>query len=235
MATPILTQISKDLAYKLQDPVSLGTASGARITADERLRYIIRAYRRLLRIVALFYPELIQKMFQNYYKPQSGTSGVTGQITDAPYVEILSVHCKRSVDADFSKATYVSPDDYNNILSGLNRFYTGDAEQGIYFWTLLNASTVPTVMLLPAQTLDYRIVYRPDTISSIETSGYSGVDIDIPKEFIDLLLSLSASEAYLDIGQVDMYNLYANDVTQQLSIFNAKTQEKDIKDEDKTH
>lgn len=229
----ILIQVSKDLAYKLQDPVSSGTGPGARITADERLRYIIRAYRRLLRMVTLLYPELIQRIFQRYYKTQTGTSGADGTITDAPYVEILDVHCKRSVDATFSKATYISPEDYSNIINGINEFYTGDAEQGIYFWTLMNTTTTPTINLIPASALNYRIVYRPDSISTIETSGYSSLDdIDIPKEFTDLLLSLAAAEAYMDIGQADMYNLYMNDVSQQLSLLTAKQQMKEVKDEE---
>jgi len=234
MAT-ILTQISKDLAYKLQDPVATGTAPGARITADERLRYIIRAYRRLLRTVTLFYPDLIQKMFQRYYKEQSGTSGSGGQITDAPYTQVVSVLCKRSVDTYYSKADYINPEDYPSIVNGINEFYTGNFEEGIYFWTILNTSTVPTIMLVPAGALQYRIVYVPDNASIIEAGGYSGLeDIDIPKEFIDLLLSMACAEAYLDIGQVDMFNIYNNDVTQQLSIFKAKTDEKENKDEDKT-
>ena len=53
MATPILDQISMDLAYKLQDPVSSGTGSGTRLSANERFRYIIRAYRRLMRMITI--------------------------------------------------------------------------------------------------------------------------------------------------------------------------------------
>jgi len=36
MATPILDIVSKDLAYKLQDPVSSGTTNGVRISAADR-------------------------------------------------------------------------------------------------------------------------------------------------------------------------------------------------------
>lgn len=232
MATPILTQISKDLSYKLQDPVSSGTASGARLTADERLRYIIRAYRRLLRTVTLLYPTLTYKIFQGYYEPVEGNSNAQGEIIGINAAEYVSVHCKRSTDTDYVKATPISLEDYYSILDGENVFYKGDAESGIYFWVTKGATTTPIIYLLPKQTLSYRVIYRPNILAAIETSGYSSaVDIDIMSDYVDLLISFAAAEAYMDIGQVDMYNLFNNDATQQLNVLVAKTEKEEQKDE----
>src|SRR4030067_1907264 len=96
MATPILNIVSKDLAYKLQDPVTSGTTNGLRLSAAERFRYILRSYRRLLRIVTMVHPSLIQKLFQNYYTSATGTSDINGVVSTMTYpAEFLSVYCKR--------------------------------------------------------------------------------------------------------------------------------------------
>lgn len=234
MATPILTQISKDLAYKLQDPVSLGTASGARLTADERLRYIIRAYRRLLRTVTLLFPDLVQKIFQGYYEPATGTSNTSGEVIGINASEFYNVHCKRASDNDYVRATPISLEDYYSIIDGENTLYTADAEKGIYYWALRGSSTTPIVCILPTTALAYRIIYRPAILSAIETSGYSSVvDIDIMSDYIDLLVSFAAAEAYMDIGQPDMFNLFNNDVMQQLNSLVANAQKAEQKDEEK--
>lgn len=223
----ILTKISKDLAYKLQDPVSTGTADGVRLSADERLNYIIRAYRRLLRIITMLYPKLIQQLFQSYYKTTSGTTNSSGVITTLSYAEVFDVYCKEPSDEVYFKATFITPDQYFDIETGQNKFYEPDLNTDRYYWTRRDDD----ILILPAVQLDYKISYREDVATAVESGGYAGAnDLDVPTEHLDLLLSLACAEAYTDIGQVDMVTLYEKDLMSQLSILSNVSQKEEKSD-----
>lgn len=231
MATPILNQLSKDLAYKLQDPVSTGTANGARLSADERLRYILRAYRRLLRIVDMLYPSLIQKLFTDYFVSGTGTTNSSGKILSPGYAEIFDVYCKEPSDEIYYKATFISPEKFYDIETGQNKFYEPDLNTDRYYWTRNSTD----IFILPAVTLDYKIVYRADVAADVESGGYNGAsDIDMPTEYLDLLLSLACSEAYMDIGQFNLVQGYKADVNEQLAILTTNNQMKEKKDDEES-
>jgi hypothetical protein len=229
MATPILNQVSIDLAYKLQDPVSSGTGDGTRLSADERFRYIIRAYRRLLRMVMGLYPDLMQKIFHDFYASFSGTSGTDGRITTlTDWSEVFEVFCKETTDEDYVRASFVSPEDYLKVKHEENPFYAGDLNTDKYFWTRRSDD----IYLLPAVQLSFELSYRPDKAKIIEDEGQGGAfDLDMATEYLDLLLSLACAEAYLDINQVDSVNAYNQDVASQLSLLAGLSNKMDIKDE----
>lgn len=227
MATPILEKISKDLAYKLQDPVSTGTANGVRLSASERLNYILRAYRRLLRVVTLLYPDLIQGLFTNYYSTTSGSTTTTGTISFSNS-ELFDLYCKLPASAEYSRATYVSPEDFLDIKMGINKFYTPDLSNSLFFWTNIN----DVISVLPAVTLNYQINYRKDIAALVTSGGYGGAtDIDVPTEHTDLILSFACAEAYLDLNELNLVNAYKQDANEQLSILASKTQKKESADE----
>jgi len=228
MATPILNIVSKDLAYKLQDPVSTGTADGVRLSADERLRYILRGYRRLLRIITMLYPVLIQKLFQRYYTTTTGTTNATGKITTLGYAEVFDIYCKEPTDEEYFKADYVEPSLYWDIETGQNKFYEPDLNDDSYFWTRQDGN----ILILPAVELSYKVMYRADIATNVETTGQGGAnDIDVPTEHLDLLLALACAEAYTDIGQTDMVQLHKADLMEQLSILSNVSKQKE-KDDD---
>lgn len=217
MATPILLQVSKDLAYKLQDPVSSGTTNGQRITAAERLNYILRGYRRLLRIVTMLYPDLINKMFQSYYRIATATTSATGTLTTSTvdFTEIFEVFAKEPSDEDYTKCNWITADNFEQVDSGQNAFYSPNLNTKSYYWTIINN----VLTISPSTQYNVKLTYRPNMVKEVEDSGYNGdYDLDVPTEHTDLLLSLSAAEAYLDIGQGDMVNAYKSDVTEQLRI-----------------
>lgn len=231
MATPILNQVSIDLAYKLQDPVSSGTSNGVRLSADERFRYIIRAYRRLLRMVMVLYPDLMQKIYHSFYSTATGTSDSSGIVTSlTDWSEIFEVYCKEPTDEDYVRANFVSPEDYLKIKHEENPFYVASLNTDTYFWTRMGDD----MYILPTAQLSYELSYRVDIAKTIEDAGQDGVvDLDIATEYLDLLLSLACSEAYLDIGQGDLATAYANDVNGQLSLLINVSNKMDMKDEDK--
>lgn len=224
MATPILEKVSLDLSYKLQDPVSTGTSPGKRLTAAERLRYIISGYRRLLRLVTLLAPELTDKMFKNYHLLFSGTTNLSGIIT-LPNAEIFDVYAKQPNEEDYIKVTYINASLYRDISTEQNQFYKPDLNLKQYYWTIIEDD----LYILPAVRYNIQVIYRPDTASLLTYGGTT--DIDIPTEFIDLLTSLSAVEAYIDIGQLDIVQALKTDVTEQISILANVKKEKEQKDE----
>lgn len=231
MATPILDQVSIDLAYKLQDPVTSGSSNGIRLSADERFRYIIRAYRRLLRMVMVLYPGLMQKIYHDFYAEASGTSNASGVITSLTnWSEVFEVFVKEPTDEDYIRANFVSPEDYLKVKNEENPFYTPNLNTDMYYWTRRSDD----IYLLPAVQLNYQLTYRPDKAAAIENAGQGGaVDLDMATEYLDLLLSLACAEAYLDIGQGDLAGAYKQDVNEQLALLASVSNRMDLKDEDK--
>lgn len=228
MATPILDQVSIDLAYKLQDPVSSGTGAGTRLSADERFRYIIRGYRRLLRMIMVLYPDLMQKVYHDFYEESLGTTNASGQITLTNWSEVFEVFTKQATDEDYVRANFISPEDYLKVKREENAFYTASINTAQYFWTRRSNN----IYILPAVQLDYELTYRPDKAAMIETSGQGGdYDLDIATEYLDMLLGVACQEAYLDIGQFNISGAYKQDVQEQLSLLVGLTQKKEAKDE----
>lgn len=230
MATPILDQVSIDLAYKLQDPVSTGSSNGIRLSAGERFRYIIRAYRRLLRMTMVLYPDLMQKMFHDFYAEKTGTSNTSGVISlsSTNWSEIFEVFCKEPADEDYVRANFISPEDYLKVKLEENAFFTPSLNTDQYFWTRRSSD----VHLLPTVQLSYQLTYRPDKAKDVEDGGQGGVtDIDISTEYLDMLLSLASAEAYMDIGQLDLVNAYNQDAAGQLGLLANVSNKTEIKDE----
>lgn len=228
MATPILNAVSKDLAYKLQDPVTAGTTDGERLTADERLVYITRAYRRLLRLVTMLYPALIEKLFQLYYETGVGTTDSSGEFDASTFAEVYTVYCKQPGDENYVKAEFIPADVYLDVKNGYNDFYTPDINTDRYYWSNIGGK----IKLLPPLTLNLELADRANTAYNIETNGYGGdYDLDIPTEHTDLLLSFAAVEAYMDIGQTDMVQMFLTDASNQLQILAGIKKEKETKDE----
>lgn len=230
MATPVLNTVSKDLAYKLQDPVASGTTDGLRLSAAERFRYIIRSYRRLQRLVTLLYPTLIEKIFQSWYYNTTGTTTSSGVINTLTGVaEVLDVYAKRPTDEEYFRAVFITPDKYLDVETEQNSFYAPNINTDSYYWSREGDD----VRLLPPTTLSYKLMYRTDEAAAIESAGQGGAyDITIKSEFLDLILALACAEAYMDIGQYDAAQAYKMDAQEQLAIIAGDAQKREVKDTD---
>lgn len=229
MATPILDRVSKDLAYKLQDPVASGTANGARISAAERFRYILRGYRRLVRVVTTLYPNYVNKIFRSFFLVTGGTTGNTGEWTIYSHIgHIRELLAKEPAQETYERATYVEAEDWLSVKNGLNNFYNPDLNARQYYWTLHQS----VIELYPPTTYNIEFTCNSDQSWLIEAGGQGGsFDLDIPVEYLDILLAAAAAEAYLDIGQVDMANAFMNDYLGQLQAFSLKIQKMEQKNE----
>ena len=229
MATPILDRVSKDLAYKLQDPVALGTANGARISAAERFRYILRGYRRLVRVVATLYPQLINRIFAKYYTVLPVNTNSAGLYTlNVDAIEVYETLAKEPAQETYVRATYIEPQDWVSIIGEVNNFYVPDLNTRTYYWTMLQ----DYVNVAPPTTYNLRISVRLDYPAKMESSGQGGIyDLDLYTEYLDLVLAAAAAEAYLDIGQPDLANANMNDFTSQLQLLAARMQKMEVKNE----
>lgn len=227
--TPIIDQVSKDLAYKLQDPVSSGTANGTRISAAERFRYILRGYRRLVRVVTLLYPNQINQIFTNYFLWTGGTTNGSGEWPiGANQSYIREVLAKEPAQEDYVRTTYVEPQDFLSIKNGINTFYVPDLNTRQYYWTVHQ----DTIELSPPTTYNIQFTCNSDYSWLVEVGGQGGsFDLDISTEYQDIILAAAATEAYLDIGQPDMANAYMNDFTAQIQILATKMQKVEQKNE----
>jgi len=215
MAAPILIQLSKDLSYKLQDPVSAGDANGKRLSADNRLGYLVRAYRRFLRLVVVLYPDLIAKLFNKYYLIATLTTDAAGVFDASTYAEVHEIFVKQPDEESYERATYEPPQDFQSIKLGQSEFYKPDLNDRNYYWSMLDGK----VNVVPATTYDVSLTYRSNVAEAVAAGGYSGsVDFDIPFEYTDLLLTLAAGEAYMDVGDAQMIQAYRTDTKEQLEL-----------------
>jgi len=232
MATPILTKLSKHLAYKLQDPVASGTTDGTRFTADGRLLYLTRAYRQLLRIVVTLYPGLITKIFTLYYQDGSGNTTGTGTLTLTNAEEIYDLFVREPSSVDWIRCTYIEPKEYISTDVGYNVFFKPDLNNYTYYYSIINN----IVKILPQTLYETKYLFRSDIISTIETDGYTGTqDLDIPITYEDLLLALASSEAYLDLGEINLSQSYMNNFFAQFQILSTANQKKEYGQDEKTN
>lgn len=231
MATPIIDQVSKDLAYKLQDPVASGTTNGSRISAAERFRYILRGYRRLVRIVTMSYPLLAEKILKKQFLVDYGTTNGGGIYPLGVYnneATIFELLAKEPAQESYERATYVLPEDWISIAGEVNIFYVPNLNTRSYYWTLLDNA----IRVSPPTTFDIQISLRIDRAALIETSGQGGTyDLDVPTELLDIILAAATTEAYLDLGQPDLANAHFNDFTAQVQLFTIKMQKMETKSE----
>ena len=163
----------------------------------------------------MLYPDLVGKLFNGYYVIGSATTDNTGVMIATGYSEVHEVFCKQPSEQDYVRATYVLPTEFLSVKTGISGFYNPDINARNYYWTMMN-STLP---IAPAVALNLEFTYKKNIASVIETTGYNGaVDIDVPAEHTDLLTSLACGEAYLDLGQQDMVQMYNTDVNNQMQI-----------------
>lgn len=229
MATPILDQVSIDIAYKLQDPVSAGSSNGTRLSADERFRYIIRGYRRLMRMITILYPDLMSKISHSFYETASGTTTSGGVVSHTAFSEIYEIFCKEPSDEDYVRANFVVPEDFLKVFYEENAFFTPDLNTNSYFWTRKSNNEL---LIMPAVTLDWVSSYRKDTAALVEAGGQGGSqDLELGTEYLDLLLSLACAEAYMDINQGDAVNSYRQDVNEQLALLANLSMKQESKDD----
>ena len=223
MATPVLNKISKDLSYKIFDPVSSGADDGHTFSRELRLAYINRAYGKLIRTLEIIHPK-ITKVFKDYYKFIELSETDTGTFPLEQGYDVFQVYYKTEEDNGPYKANYLDPANYMTAKLGINSFY--EPTQTDRYWTIIDNS----VMLLPnnVEYLDVTAFCR----SNFPGFEYEGsTDIKIPGDYEDLLITMAALEAMSDKGEVTKYELYTRTLTAQLALIAESKRMESIKEE----
>ena len=87
-------------------------------------------------MVMVLYPNLIQKIFHDFYAETTGTTLGTGIITSLTnWSEVFEVFVKEPTDEDYVRANFISPEDYLKVKQEENAFYVPSLTNNLYYWT----------------------------------------------------------------------------------------------------
>lgn len=223
-------ELDKTLSLKLGDPVT-DNGDGAIFHWDMRLKYLERAYGRILRTL----PKLMRAstpLFAKGYKVTAkaflpSTSGPTEEQKgnairishDGDYVVIddvkeLYVITLVKGKAGYVKATHIDSDKYLSVKNKENAQYTPSMTSPYYAFLDNAIYLLPTTAGKPEEMYTgISLTYKQDAIKFTETTV-----VPIPNEYIDLLIVTAANEGMQDLARQDKVQLYSGDINNQLSI-----------------
>jgi len=234
MATPNLNQLSKDLSFKVFDPVSAGTDDGRRFTKELRLQYLNRGYGKMIRILEIIHPKIV-KVFKNYYIPISAgdlnkdangndVADGSGTVYELPQpYDVFDAYYLGEEDPELThdRADWLDPDNFYPAKFGLNDHYVISASNRM--WTLIDNK----VMFLPDTGVSYYNVILFCRNYFPQFRHNEGEDIFIPNDYWDILITLAAIEAMSDTGNTTKYNLYVATLNGQLQLIASNKKEVD--------
>ncbi|MDP4194815.1 MAG: hypothetical protein Q8940_07190 [Bacteroidota bacterium] len=223
MAGEINKELSRQLAIKLQDPVSSGEQDTTRISALQRLDYLKRGMYRFIRVLWNSYPKLTRTVLSKYITYKVVTSNKSGQIGIEGIVELYSLYLKRLNEETYVKARIIDPFDFLDVMTGQNNLYVPDLEARKFFACEIDGQ----IELLPAVEYGVMLYY----MKTIPYPTFEANDIELKEQFWDILMDYAASEHYLDIGQLDFVQSFKADAAEQLQLLLLRKQEQEKHDE----
>ena len=227
-----LIKLSKDLSFKIFDPVSTGDSDGKLFSAELRLGYINRAFGTLIRTLETIHPKL-SKVFKNYYQivPIDFAEGYY----ELPHnYDVFDIYY-HDTDSEWEttpqqRASYIEPVNYKSTEAGLNDFR--EATEISRYWTIIDNK----IRILPdPSTIEYFNVqmvarnYFPEFTYSNDADTIP--DIDIPTDYMDILITMAAIEAMSDKGETTKYQLYTNALSGKLQLLAESKKYESIKEE----
>jgi hypothetical protein len=228
MATPILNKLSKDLSFKIFDPVTDGKDDGRVYTKELRLSYINRAYGKLVRTLEVIHPK-ITKVFKDYYQViQLGDLDLTSDGLTVPAGkgnakillfpwEVFDVYYKPNNQdgTGLERADALDPDNFLPTKLGLNDLYVATLDNRK--WSMIDNQ----IQLLPleggAEYYDVTIFVR-NYFPEFNQDDTNSADLDIPNDYKDILITMAAIEAMSDRGLSGKYQLYTATLNSQLQL-----------------
>lgn len=224
MAGDINKELSLKLSYKLQDPVAAGNTNGERIDADQRLYYLESAANKLNRMARILYPTLADEITKNYLTYGEFNTNDAGVVQGISFERVITVMVRADAGDPWVSATELKPDEFVEVKTEQNEFYIPDREEEKFYYSVFNGA----VSLLPADQYSKTFIHYQ---KSVATPTYSANDIEVPRSMYDILLNLAAGEAMMDLGQLDMVQIFNGEASNQLKILGQLKMEKEAKDE----
>ena len=223
-----LAELDLSLSLKLGDPVNIAGEDGQIFSWQDRLRYLQRAYskvkRTLRKLMRNYCPEFA-KASEYIYINLNGKDrlGKGILITDEKnnpviideikelfaYVEkerepIISMPCER-----------ITSDKYLSVKNKINNYYTPSFVDKRIYYALLNNR----IYLLPEGNKEIEYTALEIVLSKDSDLFYSvEEEVNIPNDYVDLLIVFAASEGMQDLGRSDKFQLYFADLNNYLVI-----------------
>lgn len=188
------------LRYKLSDPEFDKFAVGLQVA------YLERGYAKLTRLLSsvmrtqkpLFAYNLTDKTAETSPKGIIGASGI---------LSVKNLYVKSSRDKEWVKPQKINPEDFIEALYQKGGVHTPSASNVVY--TVLGSE----IRLLPETTYSYHLLAEWNTVTlTMET------DLNIPHQYIDLLLTIASLEGMQDLGAQDKVGIYQGELNYHLQV-----------------
>lgn len=231
MATPVIDQLLKDLAFKIFDPVASGGDDGKIFTKELRMGYLNRAYGNMIRLIEALEVDKT-RAFKSYYKIYTPVADVVnvnapdftvttdGYTLPAAY-DVIDVYYSATNGGTQLKANRLEPENFLLAKNSLNSYYTPSTTER--YWSLINNKIMflPSVVTATNSThwFDVSFFVR-DSFENFVQGGT--VDMLVPGDYKSLLIITAAMEAMADKGDVTKYQLYGNAFDRQMQIMSLK-------------
>jgi len=226
MATgDINKELSRQFSYRIQDPVATGSEEGVRTSSTARLLYLLRAHRKLIRLIRILSPTQQVKIFRDYFKTALVDTDDSGVLSASDYLEPKQIFVKYDTGSeDWIEAEEVAVEDWQTVSTGQSAFCTPNLEQEKIYWTLIDNE----IRIVPEVQYSLNISYLMTPPSYISLSAN---DLLITVDHYDLLLNTACSEFYLDAGDINLSTAYKNQVIEDIKLLAEEKQAKERKDE----
>jgi len=227
-----IKDLDVSLSLKLGDVVSIERADGKIFDYKLRLGYLQRAVAKLYRDLPLLmstYAPLFAQNFVPFEQTLTDENGLKDSIVTIEYKdgegetvsqtletvsELFPTFEKGNAKPVTIKAAYAKPDKYLSMLFDQDDASDASFDKKKLFYTIMDNK----VYLIPKATDEHKytkisLVFKKD----LETIT-GDTELNIGKDYEDLLLSMSALEGMQDIARSDKVQLYTNEVNSQLKI-----------------
>lgn len=246
-----IINISKQLSYSLNDPVSVGSTDGLLYSAAFRLQLINNSIKYLVQLLETIHYDITQ-VFKDYYVVKELATPfipATETITledEYDYDEIYYANL-HDFDAETTtpkrRAIKINAKEYYELIVGNNSMRDSEPSASAgsptnLYWTIIDneLKLFPTTY---STSSDY-IYYYLTAIVKDSLGDYTyendptSIDLSIPKDYVGLLLLIALREAHRDSGDVYKYNLATGSINERVRNINqikAEHYRKDIKGE----
>jgi len=226
----------KDLDYslslKLGDPVQ-GNSDGNIFDSEDRLKYLDRAYSRLIRtlpklmtsntpLFANSFDLLEMELTDAEHKKGNGIIlkkndySISFEKLEELFIVVAKVGAGEAKTGTYYNggATFIQPDKYYSVLNGKNSSYAASVETKKFYYTYLSNK----IYLLPILTSGH--YYSKLSTTYKEDAPVLTWDTELPimNQYVDLLIVMAANEGMQDLARQDKVGLYSNDIMGQLNI-----------------
>lgn len=230
-----VNSIDYDLSLKLGDPRD-DTGDGQIFSRQDRLKYLSRAYGRLLRnlekLSREYQPQFSKQIepFDIILKtPEEKMGAKIGPLNESirkiieMYVYISDAEAfVDGKDTPFP-VTFIEDDKYLSVKNGKNTLYLPDYKKRKFYYTLMGGA----IFLLPLEGNGYTTI---TTVAQLDVPQLNITSvINMSNDYRDILIVMAANEGMQDLARADKVQLYTRDIQNELQILgiNTQKQEKD--------